>query len=264
MSREHYKSLFKQLDQFLDIKITKRITCCDDKRNIIISDLLLPTCIECGTINNMPENVEVYEYWKNHNGKPKTRIPYNSSHRNINRLHKWTLNTYAESEICRLFVFIDKLNIPNQVKRMAKIKMKKYYIKDKVVTRNNIRRGLICYCIYWAYIEMKIKVNIDDLFKLLKITCVHYNSAIKKLSEDQLFYPENVDKYLNIIKTKMDKNELIAIYSGICIKNTKTNKKSIILGIIYSKLKNEKTKSTFFIRMNISKTSITKILELLK
>ena len=62
----------------------------------------------------------------------------------------------------------------------------------------------------------------------------------------------------------MDKNELIKIYSGIYTKYTKVNKKSIILGIIYNNLKDEKLKLTFFIKFNISKASISKILDLLE
>ena len=211
-----------------------------------------------------PENESIVEYWKNSSEKPKTLIPYSAKHKNINRLHKWNLNTYAESEIYRIFAFIDELCIPFNIKRITKIKMKKFYMDEKIVSRNNIRRGLICYCVYFAYLHDGVNININDLFDLLHISPTHYNSAVKKLSKEQLFYPDNIDRYLKIIKIKMNKNELIKIYSGIYTKNIKVNKKSIILGIIYNNLQDEKLKSTFFIKFNISKSSISKILELLK
>ena len=238
-------------------------SCCSDECNIQESpNLLLPVCRVCGTVVEMMTFDDPVEYWKSNSTEPKTWIPYSYKLYNIHRLHKWQFVPYSETEINKLFRYIDSLEgFSDNVKRVSKISLKDFYITDKIVSRNNVRRGLICYCIYYAHLYLKVNVELTDLFVLLKIKTHHYNSAVKKINNNQLFYPENLDVYLKTIKVDLDKNNLIRLYSLLYSRNIKFNKKSIILGVIYFVLEKQKIKTNFFIKFNISKTSIAKILK---
>ena len=240
-------------------------TCsCDeyDECNIQVSpSLLLPVCRECGSVVDMLTFEDTPEYWKSNSTEPKTWIPYSYKMYNIHRLHKWQFVPYSETEINKLFRYVDSLEgLSDNIKRVSKISLKDFYITDKIVSRNNVRRGLICYCIYYAHLYLEVNVNIKDLFVLLKIKPHHYNSAVKKIKKNQLFYPDNLDSYLGIIKVDLDKNNLIRLYSDLYSRNIKFNKKSIILGVIFFVLKQKEIKTNFFIKFNISKVSIGKIL----
>lgn len=242
------------------------ISCCEDECNIQISpNLLLPVCRKCGSVVEKMTFEDPVEYWKSTASEPKTWIPYSYKMYNIHRLHKWQFVPYSETEINKLFRYLDSLDsLSNNIKRVAKIKLKDFYIKDKIVSRNNVRRGLICYCIYYAHLYLQEPVDIKNLFELLEIEPHHYNSAVKKIKEEQYFYPENLDSYLNVIKVSLDKNNLIRLYSDLYARNIKFNKKSIILGVIYFVLKKKEIKTNFFIKFNISKVSIGKILKFMK
>ncbi len=237
------------------------MTCCDDEWNIRVSEnLLLPICIKSGSVVAEPEEVEISEYWKNAL-VCKTWIPFHTNYRHIHRIHRWNADTYAETELQKLYRFIEHLNLDQNVIRISKLNIKKYYYEEKIVSRSKIRLGLICYCIYTAFIYLKKDINIDDLFYLLDITCVHYNTAIKKLGKDRLFYPLEINKYLKLIGNSIDKNFLIRFYSYLIEQELKCNKKSLILGIIYWILQKQQRSTTIFVKLKIPRKSVNKICE---
>ena len=234
-------------------------TCCSDEWNIRVSEnLLLPICIICGSVVNEPEEVVIPDYWKNAL-VCKTWVPFHPNYRHIQRIHRWNADTYAETELQKLYRFLDNLNLDANVIRISKLNIKKYYYEEKIVSRSKIRLGLLVFCIYEAFIYLKIDINIDELFYLLDITSTHYNTAVKKLSKNRLFYPLEINKYLKMIDYSIDKNYLIRFYSYMIEKNLKCNKKSIILGIIYYLLKKQGKSTTIFVKLKIPRKSVDRI-----
>lgn len=251
------------LDQYLEtIQIPKKSnykSCCLDKSNIIYSEMLVDTCVECGRMFIENQNIiDDNEPFKN----PlviKTYTNYHPKYRNIHRLHKWSNWCYAEVELKKLQNIIDDLDLPNEIKRLAKIKLKYYYIEKKIVSRNKIRMGLLCYCIYISYLRENINVNINKIFNMLGIDSNNYNQLIKKLPiKDQLYYPKDLDKYIELFDKEFNFNELIKKYT-ILINNgdIKFNKKTLLLSLIYILLNDKKE---FYKKINISKSSIKKVI----
>lgn len=258
---------FDILDKYLEEKDESSIPersedrCCDDEYNQILSlNLLCMVCVKCGKVIGGYE-IDDKEMFKNPH-VVKTYVSYSYNNKAIHRLHKWNNTPYCELELYKMNTYIDKLpDINDNVKRIAKILLKDYYIKDKIVSRNNIRRGLFCYCIYRGYLHTEEDVDIDYLFKILKINSNHYNNAVKKVKEDKLFYPQNINKYMEKIDNKINKNTLIKKYNILYSEDIKFNKKTIILSLIYYLLKKNNEHKDFFKLFNISKISVRKVEE---
>lgn len=255
------------LDKYLDTilppkpKKTDYSPCCLDEGNIVLSDMLVDTCIECGRMMiEKPYNIDDNENFKN----PlviKTYTNYHQKYRNIHRLHKWSNWSYAEVELRKLQDIIDGLDIIQDIKRLAKIKLKYYYIEKKIVSRNKIRMGLLCYCIYTSYLRENIDININVIFEMLDINFNNYNQLVKKLPiEDQLYYPKDLDKYIGKF-VKINTNKIMVLYTKL-IHNTdiKYNKKTLLLTTIYYLL-DEKDKKKFYKKIHISKNSINKVID---
>lgn len=163
--------------------------CCKDEENIILStDLLQYVCTECGLIQKRQYIRDIYEQYKN----PlivKTFIGYNGNkkYNAIHRLNKWSTWVYNENELNKMQNIIADLDIKHKdeqnIKRLAKLMLKDYYIEKKVVTRNNIRRALFVHCIKRAYEYIDEKVELNYLFKLLNITPKNYQNLLIKLQD---------------------------------------------------------------------------------
>tara|TARA_R110000868_G_scaffold67834_1_gene200925 strand:- start:2307 stop:3125 length:819 start_codon:yes stop_codon:yes gene_type:complete len=266
--------MFNKLDNFLDsylpqkdAKVYSGNKCCLNSDNIFLSDtLLLYTCYKCGTVKMQEANEIQDRDTLNNPLIVKTFIPYSYNMKHVTRLHTWSNTKYCELELSRIFIYMDHIKIDdNNIIRIAKIKMKKFYIEQKIVTRNNIRRGLICYCIYTAYLFKKQDVDILELFKILNISPANYNSAVSKLKqEDRLYYPINITKYTKKLECKIDLNKIIECYSKLYLNNTKEkhNRKTFILTSIYYIIDKE-NKQDFYKVFNMSKITLSKLLPFL-
>lgn len=264
------RHLFDKIDNFLYEEKKEQepiISCCDDEENIRLSSgLQLYVCGECGNVKDeIVDFVDDIEKYKN-STVIKTFVNYSYKYKNIFRLQKWTNWNYNEVELLKIQNYIEDLDIDIEVKRIAKILFMKYYIKQNIVSRNNIRRGLICLCIYKGYIYYHKDVNIDDLFKILNINFINYNKAVNKVSKDErIFYPRNIDLYLKIIDYKIEKNYLIRLFSYICNEELKFNKKTLLISLIYTLLDdNSLYKNNFFDKFDISRITVIKVSKLIK
>jgi len=168
------------------------LACCKDETNIHLSpDLLVYVCGECGTFQRDELNiVDDYDSFKN----PlivKTFVGYaGGKYNHIYRLNKWATWTYAENELHKMRTYIQDMDIKhkesNNIKRVAKIKLKVFYIDNKVVTRNNIRRALYVYCVVFAYNYLGYKFDLEYLLGITDINKKHYRSILKKLKNMKL------------------------------------------------------------------------------
>jgi hypothetical protein len=157
--------------------------------------------------------------------------------------------------------FIDTLHIEDrEVKNASKVLFIEEF--NKVRIRAKVKMGLVCYAIYKAHLIFKKQIEIDKIFSMLNITEKHYNSAVKKLKNDRLFYPKNINKYLSIIDNKIDKNKLIKEYNEFLDKHTGFNGKTILLSYIYHNLTEEDRKD-FYKKFKISQSSVNSVLKLI-
>ena len=224
------------LNQYLDTILPKSEPkksntnpCCKDKNNRVYNSEWY-SCRECGLI--MDTTKEVAEYTSNLSFIVKSFIPMSYKFRHLVRLQKWQNYSYYEVRDDKLMSFIDNLPIRNrEIKNFTKVIFKDEF--HKVRTRAKVKNGLICYAIYKAHLMFNEDVDIDDLFELLEITEKHYNSSVKKLKEDKLFYPKNINKYITLTGNKINKNKLIQAYNTFLCKYNKYNSKTIILSLIY-------------------------------
>ena len=177
-------SLLDKLESLIetkDIEIEEKQEC-EHQRKIYDTETLFLTCVECGLIlDKLVEHNEIEKY-KNPN-IVKTFIRYNGNRKynNIRRLNKWSTWVYAENELNKMNNMIDEKRFPENIKRMAKIQLEKYYIKDKVVSRNNIRRALFVHCIRLAYEYEETEYSMNALYKTFNIKHSHYKNLKRKL-----------------------------------------------------------------------------------
>lgn len=233
--------------------------CCDNKRIIYDKNNFWNCCSSCGLVIDFTKEVPTYQ--ENISFIVKSFIPMSYKWKNIVRIHKWSNYSYYEVRDDKLMKFIDNLPIRNrEIKNYSKVIFLHEFKKTR--TRAKVKMGLLCYSIYKAHIIFKEEVDINELFDLLDITDKHYNSAVKKLTEDKIFYPKNIDKYLKIIDNKIKKNYLIRIYNDFLEKYQKYNSKTILLSLIYYVLREKKEldKKVFFKKFNISSNSINTII----
>ena len=260
--------LFRDLDRYLDENgitekkkhIDNRNACCKEDENFLLSPhLLVYVCGECGTVKKMePYQIEERDPFKN-TLDCKTFIPYNSRLRHLARIHTWTSKPYPEQEIERIYRYMQGLDFDRNIIRVAKIQMNDFYTIDKIVSRNNVRRGLICYCIYQSHLYLKIPCDIDELFVKCNINHNNYNSAVVKLKdEEKIFYPVNMNKYIKLIGVDVDKDDIMKYYTKLILSNCKHNKKSYLVSVFY--YLTDKAKDVFKIS-NKTLESLTKILK---
>jgi len=167
-------------------------SCCQDENNIFLSpDLLVYVCEKCGRVQQDElYTKDNFDSFKN----PlivKTFIGRTSNkYRHLQRLNRWSTWKYNENEIHKMKEYIQKMEIIHKdsqnIKRIAKIKLKEFYIDQKVVTRNNIRRALYVYCVIFAYNYLGYKFDFDYLCKIADITKNHFVSVLNKLKKMKL------------------------------------------------------------------------------
>ena len=237
--------------------------CCDDEGNIILSENLnIYVCCECGTVSNKtPHNVDFYDKFKNPNFV-KSFIPYSNKYRHLYRLNKWSNYSYSEVQMDKLLKEIDRKmeNFDSELTSFTKMNFKNIY--SKISIRAKIKDGLIVYCIYKSSLMLKRDIDIDVLLKLMNVSIKNYNDLNKKLKDDKLFYLDTMNEYLELTDNKIIKKDLIRYYNNFLILNKrKFNNKSILLGIIFFILKQDKEfdKKEFFNIFNISKSSIKNV-----
>jgi hypothetical protein len=264
-----YTSLFDKLDEYLGYKKNTSNThlfvkpredvCCEDEMNWMICDInSWIVCNKCAKVIQTSEEQGDSDYLKG--GSVKTFFPYSSKFNHIRRIHIWTNTPYNEGELNRMFRSIDNIKeLGTDIKRVAKILLRDYYITDKIVTRNNVRRGLFCYCVYRAYLFYKKDIDIDSLFKIFNITFKNYNNAVKKLSLKKLFYPERLKEYLTKLDMDINKNFVIEKYSLLLEKNVNRNKRTIILSLLHFIIAKKEKKTDFFTKFPISKITLKKV-----
>lgn len=249
--------LFNKLDNFISKKpvIKTPKLCCDDKENIIYTGEWW-VCGECGKIVTTLE--EQVEYGDNYSYVIKTFIPVSFKFRNLVRIHKWSNYNYYEIRDNDLVKFIEKLPIDDrETRNLSKIIFLQEF--NKVRTRAKVKLGLICYSIYKSHLILKKSIDIDNLLLMLDINVNHYNSAVKKIEEDCLFYPKNLNEYLKKIDIDIDKNGIIRSYNTILSKKYGYNGKTILLSLIYLKVRDSITDKEFFSTFKISKNTIRNI-----
>lgn len=233
-------------------------TCCDDEDNIEYNDEWY-VCRECGNITSLFKEEAEYKDRPSFIVKTFIQMSYKSS--KLVRLHRWLNYSYYEVRNNKLTNFIDDLNIEDrEVKNASKVIFLKEF--NKVRIRAKVKMGLVCYAIYKAHLIFKKEIEITDLFNMLDITEKHYNSAVKKLEEDRLFYPKNIEKYLELSDNKINKNNLIRSYNEFLSNNTGFNGKTILLSLIYYYL-SEEDRKTFFNKYKISKSSVNNVMKLI-
>lgn len=242
--------------------------CCYNKRNIQLSpSLLLYVCVECGVVHfDIPHHEDMYDKFKNPH-IVKTYVPYTYKYRHLHRINKWGNYEYKEVQLDKLLREIEDVmynKFDRQLIDRTKALFTGHY--DKLSIRAKIKDSLVAYCIYKISIDIKKPVDIDEIMKLLNISVKNYNDLNKKLTEDVLFYPKNINEYLKVIDNKIEKNYLIITYNKFLVLNQKFNNKSILLGLIYYILihKKDVSKKFFYENFDISKSSIKNIRKIIK
>ena len=233
--------------------------CCNNEENIHYNDNLGKySCIECGCCKDyQKQSIEYVE--GGYAFIPGTYIKSNFKFRKLIQLQKWSNYDYKGVRDYNIKKYIDSLPFMNrEVLSYSKIIFMQEYHKLKI--RGKVKKGLICYAIYKAHLILHLPIDICKWFEILEINVKHYNSANKKVLIDQLFYPVNLDKYLNKLDIKIDKNILIREYNDFLSRHSNFNTKTIILSIIYNKMDNH---SNFFKIFKISNTSIIIVNKLL-
>lgn len=256
------------LDKFLGLYIKTPVisksekTCCDDEYNVIYNEEWF-VCSECGKV--ISTHKEENDYKQHISFINKTYIPMSYKNSKLVRIQRWLNYSYYEVRNDKLTKFIDTLDIPNrQVKHASKVIFLEEF--NKVRIRAKVKMGLVCYAIYKSHLIFNHSIDIDNLFNMLDITEKHYNTAVKKLSTDRLFYPKNIDKYLTLIDYKIEKNNLIRSYNDFLDNETGFNSKTILLSLIYYYLKEKKLLKHYqFYRLyKISTSSINSVMKLIK
>jgi hypothetical protein len=230
-------------------------------------NLLLFVCKECAIVHfDIPHNIDFYDQFKSPN-IVKTYIPYAAKTRHLTRLQKWSNYSHKEVQLYKLIQYInEKVNgkFDREVIDFTKIHFSRLYEQLKV--RAKIKESLMVYCIYSCSLTFKKKIDIDELFKIFKVSDKNYNDLNGKLIEHPLFYPTNINKYLDLIDNKLDKNYLIIKYNKFLQKKNTFNNKTIILGIIYFCLKEKGLldKKDFFNIFSVSKGSVKNIVKFIE
>lgn len=235
--------------------------CCQHKKNRVLSDnLCLYVCCKCGRVlKNEPNNQDFYDKYKTPN-VVKTYINYTSKYRHLTRLQNWSNYSHSEVQLHKILTFIEekiRYKYNNDIVDFSKIMFKRLY-KDMSV-RANIKKALIVYCIYSTSITFSKIISLDELFHLFNISIKNYNDLNKKLLENRLFYPPNIDEYLKYFD--IDKNIIIIKYNNFLNINNSFNNKTILLGLIYfmAEQENKLEKKKYFDTFSISKGSIKNI-----
>ncbi len=245
------------------------------------------TCLNCGKVKI--DDIEIFEE-DNCFCSPPMKKQYNNRTlikgimRNspINRIHIWTNNFYDENQLEKSFREIDKYRdkIEKCVLERAKYNYKVIYIDKKISSRCLVLRGVYMYCIYKAYIELKKDVDFHSLLeiigkglvnknkKLIFFTLKNYNSAVLKM-DYKLFYHKDLDKLYNKYKDKIGdykKIDLILDFNKYktteIIKNKKSktiNSRSLLVGLIYKKMK-DISKKEYAKDVKISILTLIKVL----
>jgi len=239
--------------------------CCNIKHNIVYDGCGgYYSCSECATIQ-VGVTKDITQYKENASFVVKSFIQMSYKYRKLIRLQKWSNYSYYEVRNHKLIDFIDTLKIENtEIKSFAKLIFLREFVK--VRTRAKVKMGLIAFCIYKAHLMFKTEIDLDDILKMLDITEKHYNSSIKKLTEDKLYYPKNINKYLDLIDNKINKNYLIRTYNNLLEKSKGFNSKTILLSLIFYILQNNNDldKKKFFKTFKISQTSVNSIVIFIK
>lgn len=233
--------------------------CCRDYENKVFNNEWY-CCRKCGYIFQEPK--ELAPYKENISFVVKSFIPMSYKYRRLVNIHKWQNYSYYEVRDDKLMKFIDTLPIENrEIRNLSKVIFKQEF--HKVRTRAKVKCGLIGYCIYKAHLIFDVDIDLDDIFEMLDITEKHYNSAIKKVIEDKLFYPKNINKYLNLIPNKLNKNELIKVYNNFLESYKRFNGKTILLSLIYFMLREKDIldKKEFYKTFKISSNSVNTIIK---
>lgn len=262
--------LFNKLDDFLD-KINPREPklkrpCCNNVDIKLSPNLLLYCCFSCGVVyKDHLYHKDFYDRWKTPNCV-KTFIPYSKKGRHLHRLNKWTNYSYKEVNMDNLLKSIDnkfKNNViiiyDREIVMFCKVLFKQLYPNLQI--RAKIKDALIVYCYYSMSLSLNKDIEIDDLFKLFKISVKNYNDLNNKLKGNKLFYYEKLNEYLYILGLYDNKNKVINMYN-LFLSHSKKRfmKKSIILGILYNMVNDKKVKKKFYKTFDISKSSIKNIL----
>jgi hypothetical protein len=254
-----------KLNKYLDKQFPKthkidiREHTCRKKDIIISSNLLLPVCVECGLVQNKPYTKNQYQ--KHPSFINKTYMGYYSSNKynNIKRILKWSNYDKIEVRDDKLLKYMDRLPLDRDIITRAKrIFIEEYH---KVKTRGNVKKGLICYSLYFSSIMQKEPLDINELFKLLQIQSKHYNNANNKINSDKLYYPKNILFYLKKLDNKIDKNDVIIKYNKIFEEDYSIHQKTLLLSVMYFFLKQKQLldQYDFFELFKIHKDNIIDI-----
>ena len=264
MNKNH-KELFNDLDEFINNRFPPNqkvvYQCCNNKEVILSISLLKYVCCNCGIVADEPYTKDFYDRFKN----PlfvKTIIPYRPKTRHLSRLSKWTNYSYKEVVLDKNLKYIDsKLgHLDRDNILFSKVLFKQIFPKMKI--RAKIKDALIVYCYYTTSLALDKNVEIDDLLKIFKISIKNYNDLNNKLECNKMYYFNNLNNYL--IRTNLydKKNKIIKLYNLFLSTTSKRfMKKSVILGIIYKLVDDEKLKKKFFKIFDINKSSIKNIIK---
>ncbi len=273
MTTSHYKTLFKQLDDFIGIKPPSEIDrrCCEKPR--IRTDGIHDTCVNCGTMNPYNEII-IKKHFLNPKYQLSTCIGYNNKFKPVLRLHKWINYDYRENMANRNYNEIreigSKLKLDPWVLDNACMIYKKIYIDDNISSRNKIKKSLFIYCLSKSCYNYNIDFDIIKTLKDNKLSIKNYNKSLLKIKDvSKLFLNPNMVLLYKKLKDNFDTQikamDIIIEYNKNC--NMGRNKKrlnnnSILIGSIYNLLNLDCDKK-FYKTFNITKTTINKFIRLI-